>query len=52
MVGASNAKQVRIEFLNIPIILILYSLFAQGDEIGPRMLARIAKSTGLNPEDL
>lgn len=26
--------------------------FHDGDEIGPRMLARIAKSTGLNPEDL
>lgn len=23
-----------------------------GDEIGPRMLARIAKHTGLNPDDL
>jgi len=23
-----------------------------GDEIGPRMLARIAKATGLRPEDL
>ena len=23
-----------------------------GDEIGPRMLARIAKRTGLRPEDL
>jgi hypothetical protein len=26
--------------------------FADNDEIGPRMLARIAKSTGLKPEDL
>ena len=26
--------------------------FHDGDEIGPRMLAKIAKSTGLNPEDL
>ncbi len=26
--------------------------FQDGDEIGPRMLARIAKSTGLTPEDL
>lgn len=26
--------------------------FHEGDEIGPRMLARIAKSTGLQPEDL
>lgn len=26
--------------------------FHDGDEIGPRMLARIAKSTGLTPEDL
>ena len=26
--------------------------FHDGDEIGPRMLARIAKHTGLNPEDL
>ncbi|GJD23937.1 YcfA family protein [Rivularia sp. IAM M-261] len=26
--------------------------FHDGDEIGPRMLARIAKSTGLNPDDL
>jgi predicted RNA binding protein YcfA (HicA-like mRNA interferase family) len=26
--------------------------FHEGDEIGPRMLARIAKHTGLKPEDL
>jgi predicted RNA binding protein YcfA (HicA-like mRNA interferase family) len=26
--------------------------FHDGDEIGPRMLAKIAKSTGLNPDDL
>ncbi len=26
--------------------------FHDGDEIGPRMLARIAKHTGLTPEDL
>jgi len=26
--------------------------FHGGDEIGPRMLARIAKHTGLTPEDL
>lgn len=26
--------------------------FHDGDEIGPRMLARIAKQTGLRPEDL
>jgi len=26
--------------------------FHEGDEIGPRMLARIAKTTGLRPEDL
>ena len=26
--------------------------FHDGDEIGPRMLARIAKRTGLSPEDL
>jgi predicted RNA binding protein YcfA (HicA-like mRNA interferase family) len=26
--------------------------FHEGDEIGPRMLARIAKSTGLTPNDL
>jgi predicted RNA binding protein YcfA (HicA-like mRNA interferase family) len=26
--------------------------FHDGDEIGPRMLARIAKHTGLNPGDL
>ncbi len=26
--------------------------FHDGEEIGPRMLARIAKSTGLTPEDL
>ena len=26
--------------------------FHDGDEIGPRMLARIAKRTGLGPEDL
>jgi predicted RNA binding protein YcfA (HicA-like mRNA interferase family) len=26
--------------------------FHDGDEIGPRMLARIAKQTGLTPEDL
>ena len=26
--------------------------FHDGDEIGPRMLARIAKKTGLRPEDL
>ena len=26
--------------------------FHDGQEIGPRMLARIAKSTGLTPEDL
>ena len=26
--------------------------FHDGDEIGPRMLARIAKHTGLVPEDL
>jgi predicted RNA binding protein YcfA (HicA-like mRNA interferase family) len=26
--------------------------FHDGDEIGPRMLARIAKHTGLRPEDL
>jgi predicted RNA binding protein YcfA (HicA-like mRNA interferase family) len=25
--------------------------FHDGDEIGPRMLARIAKHTGLRPED-
>jgi len=26
--------------------------FHDGDEIGPRMLARVAKRTGLKPEDL
>jgi len=26
--------------------------FHEGDEIGPRMLARIARTTGLKPEDL
>lgn len=26
--------------------------FHDGEEIGPRMLARVAKHTGLNPEDL
>ena len=26
--------------------------FKDGDEIGPRMLARIAKHTGLRPDDL
>jgi predicted RNA binding protein YcfA (HicA-like mRNA interferase family) len=26
--------------------------FHDGEEIGPRMLARIAKHTGLGPEDL
>jgi predicted RNA binding protein YcfA (HicA-like mRNA interferase family) len=26
--------------------------FHEGEEIGPRMLARIAKYTGLRPEDL
>ncbi len=26
--------------------------FHDGDEVGPRMLARIAKKTGLQPEDL
>jgi len=26
--------------------------FQAGDELGPRMLARIAKHTGLRPEDL
>jgi predicted RNA binding protein YcfA (HicA-like mRNA interferase family) len=26
--------------------------FHEGEEIGPRMLARIAKRTGLTPEDL
>jgi hypothetical protein len=26
--------------------------FLDDEEIGPRMLARIAKHTGLNPEDL
>jgi predicted RNA binding protein YcfA (HicA-like mRNA interferase family) len=26
--------------------------FHDGDEIGPRMLARIAKRTGLTPQDL
>jgi predicted RNA binding protein YcfA (HicA-like mRNA interferase family) len=26
--------------------------FHDGDEIGPRMLARFAKSSGLKPEDL
>lgn len=26
--------------------------FHDGDEIGPKMLARIAKTTGLKPEDI
>ena len=26
--------------------------FHEGDEIGPKMLARVAKHTGLTPEDL
>jgi len=26
--------------------------FAEGEEIGPKMLARIAKHTGLTPNDL
>jgi hypothetical protein len=26
--------------------------FHDGDEIGPRMLSRVAKRTGLKPEDL
>jgi len=26
--------------------------FHEGEEVGPRMLARIAKRTGLRPEDL
>ena len=31
---------------------ISFFAFHDNEEIGPRMLARIAKSTGLNPEDL
>ena len=30
----------------------MYSLFMTGWKIGPRLLARIAKATGLRPEDL
>lgn len=26
--------------------------FHEGDEVGPRMLARLAKQTGLTPDDL
>ena len=26
--------------------------FHEGDDVGPRMLARVAKHTGLRPEDL
>lgn len=26
--------------------------FADGDELGPRMLARVARNTGLEPDDL
>ena len=29
-----------------------YLLFHDSEEIGPRMLARLAKTTGLKPEDL
>jgi len=52
LVGASNDRQGRIERSpdrNWPDVVFA---FRDGEEIGPKMLARLAKQTGLYPEGL
>jgi hypothetical protein len=46
---ASNRVSSRLQRAGSPDFVFV---FHDGDEIGPRMLARIAKHTGLKPEDL
>jgi len=49
LVGASNAKLAHINSWQE---LAGQITFHDREEIGPKMLARIAKKTGLRPEDL
>jgi hypothetical protein len=48
----SSGSPAHIESSNGKIGPTSSSHFQDDDEIGPRMLARIAKHTGLRPEDL
>lgn len=52
LVGLLNGKQVRIKSCSVKGGQILFSLSMNREEIGGRMLARIAKKTGLTSEDL
>jgi hypothetical protein len=50
--GRSGGNPVSIGRLADLTGLTSYFAFHDNEEIGPRMLARIAKKTGLKPEDL
>jgi hypothetical protein len=51
-VSASNASLVRIARLRDAGWADVVFAFCDNEEVGPRLLARIAKITGLKPEDL
>jgi hypothetical protein len=50
--GASNATEEALRILERADWPDVVFAFHDGDEIGPRMLARIARHTGLRPVDL
>jgi hypothetical protein len=50
--GLLNGNPVHTARWHVKAGQILSSPFRDGEEIGPRMLARIAKNTGLLPQDL
>jgi len=45
-------QKARTTCLSEQVIRIMFFSFHDGDEIGPKMMTRIAKKTGLRPEDL
>jgi len=50
--GVSKDRQARIKILERTGWADVVFAFHDNEEIGPKMLARIAKVTGLKPEDL
>ena len=54
-VSAGTSKEIPLvltAFFHDPVFLIMYLHFMIVMKIGPHMLARIAKKTGLSPNDL
>ena len=52
LAGVSNGNLAHIKILSRPGWADVVFAFHDKEEIGPKMLARIAKNTGLKPEDL